>query len=327
MKRIDMIGKRFGQLTVIGVEPSINKRTMLKCLCDCGNEVIVDRGNLTRGNTKSCGCLKFCKKDLTGMVFGELTVTGFAGYHNHKAAKWECKCSCGKELVAFGNSLLKGETKSCGGGVHSPYVGQKFGKLTVTSEIRRRGEDGILSREHLCVCDCGGKRWARISALKIGNVTSCGCGHVRKRHGMSNTRIYKTWLSMIGRCEIQSNTDYWKYGAVGISVCDEWHDFMTFYKWAMDNGYTDGLTIDRKDNSGNYEPSNCRWATYKQQANNLRSNVIVEYNGQEKTLSEWADYFNIPYRILHNRYRNLKWDFDRATTQPIRPPRKRKKGQ
>ena len=92
-----------------------------------------------------------------------------------------------------------------------------------------------------------------------------------KKHGMSNTRIYQIWADMKDRCFNENNKFYKRYGGRGITVCDEWsHDFQTFYDWAISNGYSDNLTIDRKDNDGNYEPSNCRWSTQHEQSMNKK---------------------------------------------------------
>lgn len=123
---------------------------------------------------------------------------------------------------------------------------------------------------------------------------------------------------MISRCENEYETSYPRYGAKGISVCDEWHDFLTFYQWAMDAGYSDELTIDRVDSRGNYCPDNCRWATYKQQARNQSSNIMVEYKGETKTLAEWAEIYSLPYKSVHLRYRKYKWDIERTLMTPMR---------
>ena len=119
----------------------------------------------------------------------------------------------------------------------------------------------------------------------------------RKRHGMTGTRIYRCWYHMIQRCAYRK-----RYIQRGISVCEEWLDFSTFYAWAMKNGYNDNLTLDRIDNNGNYEPSNCRWATAKMQANNRENTILLEHDGQILTISEWAEKLNIKRATLANRY-------------------------
>lgn len=124
----------------------------------------------------------------------------------------------------------------------------------------------------LCKCDCGNETIVLKANLVRGHTKSCGCNrsiNARKlftKHGQCGTRLYRIWVEMVHRCYLKSDTNYKKYGARGITVCDEWrNDFKSFYDWSMSNGYTDELTIDRIDSDGNYEPTNCRWATYKQQ--------------------------------------------------------------
>jgi len=111
-------------------------------------------------------------------------------------------------------------------------------------------------------------------------------------------RLYNILTGMIQRCENPLHANYEDYGARGVSVCDEWHDFCKFVSWAKDNGYEDGLTIDRKNVDGNYEPVNCRWATAKEQANNKRSNVVLSCLGVSGTVKQWSDLLEIsPYTI------------------------------
>lgn len=130
----------------------------------------------------------------------------------------------------------------------------------------------------------------------------------------SRTRIYKIWVHMIDRCRDKRNR---LYGGKGITVCDEWKDFITFYIWAKETGYNDELTIDRIDSNGNYEPSNCRWATYKQQNNNNCMNRSITYNGETHTIGEWGDITGIGRDLLYERIIMNHWPIDRAfCTQP-----------
>ena len=130
------------------------------------------------------------------------------------------------------------------------------------------------------------------------------------KHGMRHSRLYNIWRSMRQRCQNKSCINYHRYGARGISVCDEWEDFNTFLMWAGDNGYADDLSIDRIDVNGNYEPSNCRWATAKEQSNNRRNNVLVEIAGCKYTLSELSEMIGIKHGTLWYRWKN-GWSEDR----------------
>lgn len=137
------------------------------------------------------------------------------------------------------------------------------------------------------------------------------------------TKIYKRiktiYANMISRCTNEKNPSFKRYGNKGISVCDEWlSSFDNFLNWSLLNGYDDSLTIDRISNKSGYSPSNCRWATRKQQSNNKSDNHIIEFNGKVKTLSELADEFNIPYDVLNNRISMYHWDIEKAVTTPIR---------
>ena len=119
------------------------------------------------------------------------------------------------------------------------------------------------------------------------------------------------------RCSDHLTSHFYLYGGRGITVCDEWDkSFESFYLWAINNGYSDGLSIDRIDVNGNYDPSNCRWATAKQQARNKRNNRLVEYNGEKKTLIEWSEILGFNYLMVKGRLQKGNWTVKEAFTTP-----------
>ena len=124
----------------------------------------------------------------------------------------------------------------------------------------------------------------------------------------------------MSRCQNPNHKQYKDYGGRGITVCEEWKDFSVFRKWALSNGYVDGVdycSIDRIDVNGNYEPSNCRWANRKMQMNNRRANVLLTYNGETKTLAQWADTLGICYSTITSRYCR-GWSIERIANTPVR---------
>lgn len=186
-------------------------------------------------------------------------------------------------------------------GAKLDLTGQRFGKLTVLEECGRRG-GGVLWR---CRCDCGNITEVRSNHLRRGAVVSCGCYNREKdrTHGQSHTPLHHVWQCIKDRCLNENYSHRDTYGGRGITICEEWLDFNAFYDWAMSNGYKEGLTIDRIDNNGGYEPSNCRWADMKTQCRNRRSNVVIECDGEKHCLSEWAEILREPYAKLVSRHR------------------------
>lgn len=182
-------------------------------------------------------------------------------------------------------------------------IGTKFGKLTVIKYVGYNKK--TYKHKWLCRCECGKEVIVQQGNLENGHTKSCGC--LRKEinsgyiHGKSHTRLFNIWASMRERCNCLTCTIYKYYGGRGVRICEEWDKYINFEKWALANGYKDNLTIDRKDVNGNYEPSNCRWATSKQQCNNRTSNRIIEINGAKHTLSEWSEISEINVTTIYMR--------------------------
>jgi hypothetical protein len=168
----------------------------------------------------------------------------------------------------------------------------------------------------LCECACGNFRVVNGTDLRKGKVKSCGC--LKSKHGLSGSRIHRIWKNMMSRTLWihKDGLNYRRYKARGITVCEEWQTFEPFYKWAMVSGYEDHLTIDRIDNDGPYSPENCRWATRKEQSNNLSTNKLITFEGKTQTQTQWEEEKNLPRGILHNRIHKGRWSIDAAMNTP-----------
>lgn len=193
---------------------------------------------------------------------------------------------------------------------YKDLAGEKFSRLKVIKYAYTRNKRAYW----LCECVCGNTKVVSTTDLKTGNTQSCGClkhervktfySNLNKTHGMKGTKIYSKWLSMKARCYKKSCKGYKNYGGRGIKVCDDWkNSFITFYEWAIKNGYQDNLTIERIDVNGNYEPDNCKWITNTEQQNNKKNNTYIIYNGDKHTIAEWSRIMGINKNTISGRLR------------------------
>lgn len=214
-------------------------------------------------------------------------------------------------------------------------LGKRFGRLTVVG----RGESTKDKKAvWVCKCDCGNTKAVPASSLKSGHTRSCGClfydsrkivaekqkgekSHFYK-HGLSDSRINSIYRGMKKRCYDKNEPAYRNYGGRGIKVCDEWlSDFMSFYRWAMGNGYNDDLSIDRIDVNGDYCPENCRWTDRKTQANNTRTNRKYSLNGETHTIADWARIYGVERKLVYKRI-SLGWTISESLLIPKNISRK-----
>lgn len=146
------------------------------------------------------------------------------------------------------------------------------------------------------------------------------------KHGDTGKRLYNIWSTMKQRCKNPNTINYSIYGKKGIKVCDEWEkDYNAFKFWAMNNGYSEEMTLDRIDGSKNYEPSNCRWVKWDVQQNNRNNNHIIEFNGEVHTLSQWARIVNVSPKTLSRRIVDKHWSIEKALTTPLMENYRRRK--
>lgn len=149
-----------------------------------------------------------------------------------------------------------------------------------------------------------------------GSASQSGEHNGNYKHGGKGTKLYNVWRAMRKRCSLKTDAHYKRYGGRGISVCEDWQSFLAFKQWANENGYKEGLTIDRIDNNGDYCPENCRWVDRKTQANNLEVTVKIKVIDTEKTLHEWADFLGINPYTLYDRLR-AGWPPERALFERV----------
>lgn len=200
-------------------------------------------------------------------------------------------------------------------------TGQRFGRLIVLS---KRKENKGVQPQWECLCDCGNVCIVTSNHLLMNRTQSCGClqkeraKQTNTKHGGRYHSLYSTWLDIKKRCYNPNSHDYHNYGGRGIQMCEEWrNNFDIFEEWCLSHGYAKGLSIDRINNNGNYEPSNCRWVSNKTQCNNKRTNFIITYNNETHTLMEWSEITGIKWGTIRKRIVEYHWSIEKALTTPV----------
>lgn len=200
--------------------------------------------------------------------------------------------------------------------------GMRFGWLTVVHREHAAQSKSVLWR---CLCDCGNEVVVSGGNLRSGHTKSCGCYRERVRptlhkvHGLCRTRLYRIYHSMKKRCYNPNSQFYHRYGGRGIDICEEWlNDFTAFYAWALENGYAEGLSIDRIDNDKGYSPQNCRWVDGSTQRRNRADIREISYDGEKMCLSDAAAAAGLSDSAVRARVDRYGWSVEKALTTPLK---------
>lgn len=196
--------------------------------------------------------------------------------------------------------------------------GQKIGECIYLYDVESTSD---WRRKALFMCNCGAEFISVVTKVKSGYTKSCGCHRINtivalnKKHGRSKTPEFNSWVCMRQRCNNPRHKRYADWGGRGISICPKWDTFEQFFK-DMGEKPSPSHTLERKDNNKGYCKENCIWGTKSEQDNNRRSNVIIEFKGEQKTLMQWTKELNLPYKLTNNRIRQLGWPIERAFRNP-----------
>lgn len=306
-----------GKVRTKDFKNSRNKWAELAKTCSCQKRVLSNKEVAVRKEYNN-------NPEFVGKSFGNLTVVEIlerpkANGKSGKAIQWVCECSeCHKRRVLAPSRVKNGKAEcKCANKKPSKYIGARFGRLVVKEMYAKN-----TSKRFICECDCGEIYDGDANAILRGKVKSCGC-LAREIHENAKyaSPLWHTWSNMIARCEKPNGKAWDDYGGRGIRVCDEWHDFKTFEEWAIGNGYRPGcgLSLDRIDVNGNYEPDNCRYASTSVQLVNRRprrpnKKSFVTINGVTKTKREWCEEYGIWQATVDYRMKHRGMSFEEALT-------------
>lgn len=212
----------------------------------------------------------------------------------------KCSCDCGNEKDLRLDIVVGGKVKSCGCINFKNLIGERFGKWTIIGVEYEGG------KKYKCKCDCGTVKIISPSNITSNKTKSCGCSKTKEYNPKTHLKLHRVWAGMKSRCLTNTHRFYKDYGERGITICEEWNDFKPFVEWAIENGYEEGLTIDRINVDYGYSPENCRWTDWTTQANNKRNNIKVEIRGEFMTIPQIARKYNLNISTVKSRYRNGK---------------------
>jgi hypothetical protein len=237
-----------------------------------------------------------------GEQFGDWTVIADAGQIDRRTAV-TVQCVCGRVVDRQLKRLRIGRSTSCGcRNKVEDVTGECWGNWIILREVKTSG----VNRRVEAKCDCGTVKIVHLSSLRAGTSKTCGCAV--RTHGFYGTKTYHAWRGILWRCGRSR-------GYLHVKVCDRWRRFEAFL---ADMGECPpGLTIERVDNAGHYEPGNCRWAPMREQARNKGNNRLLTFEGRTMVLTDWAAELGMNRTTLQGRLRK-GWAVERALTEPVR---------
>ena len=290
-----------------------NKWAELAKTCSCQKRTLTEKEIAVRKTYNS-------NPEYIGKIYGNQRVVEIL---SGKPTKWLCECTeCGKTATKDPSVVKRGDgqCKCFSQSEASKYIGMVFGRLTVQSSYVPKGG----RRRFVCQCSCGNSYDGDAKSVIKGKVMSCGCLlNELRENAVTHDPLYSTWQAMRQRCKNESSPSYKDYGGRGISVCEEWNDFSTFRDWAIENGYRPncGMSLDRIDVNGNYEPSNCRYTTVFTQVVNQRPRKPYKprkgaftINGITKSKKEWCEEYGIWAATVDYRVKHMGMTFEEALT-------------
>lgn len=326
------LGSQVNHLTILSMERHyVNERRYdVLCECKCGSKKLIPFNSLRAKRIRDCGCGTYMLDKYIGLMSGKLTVikTRRERISGRVNIVCDCKCDCGNSYTTTASKITGNYVTHCGceNTWESHYIGKVFNGIEVLSVVD--------DKKHivLCKCKCGNLFECKSSMLTRENYI-IGCNKCPEFTGRKTTKYilkHKTvynkppeaslrsiYYFMKQRCYNECSKDYRMYGGRGISICNEWlQDVNKFIEWSIENGYKQGLTIDRINTYGNYEPTNCRWTTVQEQNYNKRNNVFYEYKGALLTLGQIAKLENFNVNTLRTRVR-AGLDIYTAINKPI----------